>query len=144
MTQNHKVSSLNCFHVISCTTFKREPFDLLTGEITTLGIRHITVHNTHPCTRILDQPHTVLCMWTWEFPVPNVRKHINQYTSMGIAYVCVYLRVRMCLCGAAQRSVRTSACLSKGCRFNARSRHFGLVVSLSKKLYPHCSSLPSC
>ena len=54
------------------------------------------------------------------------------------AYACVCVRQH-------SQVVRASAYLLKDCRFDSRCGHFGVVVvSLSKKLYSHCSSLPSC
>jgi len=57
-------------------------------------------------------------------------------------YICVFLSVcvcvRACACVRACVRVHVHACVcvceSKGCRFGPRSRHFGAVVSLSKKL----------
>ena len=52
-------------------------------------------------------------------------------------YVCMYMRQH-------SQVVRASAYQSKGCEFDSQCGHSGVVVSLSKKLYSHCSSPPSC
>ena len=61
--------------------------------------------------------------------------------------MCVCVRVCLSLCAVSQLSqmVRASVYYSKGSGFDSWCGNFGVaVVSLSKKLYSHFSSLPSC
>ena len=52
--------------------------------------------------------------------------------------------VRVCVCSIARWLGHLPGDRKVPCRFDSRLRYFGVVVSLSKKLYSYCSSLPSC
>ena len=57
---------------------------------------------------------------------------------------CVYVCVHVFACQNSH-VVWGINLLIKGCGFDSHCGHFAIsVVSLSKKLYLHCSSLPSC
>jgi len=56
--------------------------------------------------------------------------------------VCACACVCVSIVSKHSQVVWASAWWSTGCRVNSRSRQFGVVASLSKKLYSHCSSLP--
>ena len=91
------------------------------------------------------------CLLTMQQHVPDDLLS-GQRTAMWDVFVCVCVRVCVCVCvrvcvcvwGAAWLSgyARVLGSQPTSCEFDS---HLGLaVVTLSKSLYPHCSSVPSC